>query len=241
MSNSFTLIAAPHSLSRIDRTYAVRKLVDTAREWRIKTNPLENTDHDIATVVIVNEAAPTMGSGRRSFPSNLIKNKIMMKHLREKGMEALERVKSIGAERSEAQNPQTIWNEWKISVMKEVMRLEKTDKPKLDQMIDKVRTRLNKASLHHNIPGTSQIIQISKLKQELKALECRKLQMLRQYRTTKSRLESETMSKWWFKSSKEQKLRDIIYVLRKLARSNSCEDKDMYEKDSTKMAQLRRD
>ena len=48
--------AALFSQSRIDRIYASRKLVKTVREWKIESNPLEHTDHKIASVMIVNEA-----------------------------------------------------------------------------------------------------------------------------------------------------------------------------------------
>ena len=62
--------------------------------------------------------------------------------------------------------------------------------------------------------------------------------MTRLYGTTKSRLQAETMSKWWFNSSKKQKLHEVIHALCVPARENGPPNKHIYEKNSEKMSEL---
>ncbi|KAF9536850.1 hypothetical protein CPC08DRAFT_613899, partial [Agrocybe pediades] len=104
------------SKSRIDRIYVTQKVFRTAREWRIE--PCHISDHSFALVQVVDEKAPEVGTGRRTFAKYLLKDKIMKGIIQKLAMKLEDAIAKITPKlRTETNNAQTLLHEFKKDVM----------------------------------------------------------------------------------------------------------------------------
>ena len=172
-----------------------------------------------------------------------------MEYVNKEGNKLLNKMSN--QERTDECNPQTLWRQYKSDVLKYAIKRERASVPKIEQEIRKtkekeeeLRTYLSTADTNVGNDGNiseetlDSRIKLAELTRYLQELEHRKLMQRKENMKTKYALESETMSKAWFRLSKEVKPRELIYSLRK---QNPAQDEDPYKKNSKQMAELARE
>ncbi|THH14525.1 hypothetical protein EUX98_g9603 [Antrodiella citrinella] len=82
------------AMSRLDRIYMERDLINMSRNWKIEPSGLE-TDHQMVSVEVVTRAAPDIGSGRWSIPNHILSDKPLRKYMKEHGLETEEKLKNL--------------------------------------------------------------------------------------------------------------------------------------------------
>ncbi|KAE9387765.1 DNase I-like protein, partial [Gymnopus androsaceus JB14] len=108
---------ATGSQSRIDRIYVTDGILETAREWNIRTSGVPNADHDLISVQITSENAPFTAKGRWRIPEYVVKDRGFLDHAREQGIIAKKELEELNMERSPGKNPQQIWNTYKQKII----------------------------------------------------------------------------------------------------------------------------
>jgi len=116
------------SQSRIDRIYCKPSITTTAREWKITTTGMPHADHKMVSVQIVDEKASQTGRGRWCIPHYLIKDDLLLKYINEKGKETLQKIDENQQCRTEENNPQIIYTNFKKDILNMARKREKLKK-----------------------------------------------------------------------------------------------------------------
>ena len=226
------------SQSRIDRIYSKPHITTTAREWKISATGLPHADHKMVSVQIVDENAPNTGPGRWSIPAHLIRDGPLLKYIKERGIEAQQKVDESKHHRTVDFNPQTIYAKFKRDVLDMARKRERAIVPKLIQEIRTCECELE--NLNNNMEITEEKVTESEiLTQKLTKLKRKQHLKIRSSIAVKNRIEGETMTRSWIQNNKIDKPRDIIYALRK-PQTRLNNEQNPYEKDSQEMAELAR-
>jgi exonuclease III len=113
LSLEYSHRATNGSMSRLDRIYVRNNDLHQMGEWETIESHL--SDHKIIALSIHDRASPEIGHDKRTFPSFLLRNKKFTDDLIKKGLE-LQKMQ-VNTERSDINNIQTMWNDYKDWLM----------------------------------------------------------------------------------------------------------------------------
>jgi exonuclease III len=224
--------------SRIDRIYIKNALLETAYEWDIKPSGIL-TDHQMVSVRVSAANAPEIGKGRWALPLHLLKDKRFMLHCNNKGIELESQLRTMDPGHRDANNnPQTLWRQYKDGLVRFAREREKAVGPRLDKEIKNLEVAYdaiaNDPLLSDDERAASQAIYLQRLT-ELTQIRHRNTRESVRARNT---LEAETISRYWSKTNRALKPRDIIY---RLQTDGATEEQPSYETSSPRMAEIARD
>lgn len=95
--------------------------------WEIKPTGIPNANHWMVLAKLSNDASPEMGVKRWSISPKIYKDIAFKKATRKAGKTAIEKLKQYKPEQRRAENnPQTIYLEFKQTMMAEARRRERT-------------------------------------------------------------------------------------------------------------------
>jgi ribonuclease HI/exonuclease III len=227
---------ATGSQSRIDRIYVKRGLMEYTRDWKIEDSGIPDTDHQIATSLISHRSEVNIGKGRWTMNANVIKNRNLTKFAREKGIETLRSIGQIEA-RTQEDNPQRFFHQFKKEITAEARRTMKIEIPKLDKSIQRLREELKKTLNNDQLDEQERNLQAHDIQERVQEMEQRRFQDKRSNLATKFRVKGEKLSKFFVRVRKGRRQRDTIRALKK---EGSTTDRPLYETDSRVMAEMAR-
>ncbi|KAI0081461.1 DNase I-like protein, partial [Panus rudis PR-1116 ss-1] len=190
------------SQSRIDRIYIKDCMRKSTSDWEIKNTGV-NTDHKMVSVCVIDQKSPFIGPGRWSIPPFLLEDKEFRKQIYELGGKlATEAEQLITGQqlRSEEQNLQNLFINFKSEVIVRAEECAKVAGPKIKRQLTKLRKEVHKLS---KIPeGMTELPQatidnINIINKRITDLEVKRHQRAKLTTTARYRLEGETMSKYW--------------------------------------------
>ncbi|KAF5376091.1 hypothetical protein D9615_007753 [Tricholomella constricta] len=240
-SKSYTFLADGNrkAQSRLDRIYTTDKIFETAREWKIEPTGIPGTDHDMVSVQVAHEDSPLVGKGRWSLPSHILKEKVFKNHVNQSGLDAQKKIDDLQGSRSETNNAQLIFLEWKKDAMSVARTREKIIVPRFKRQIGDLQRKLDKSNNDPHMNEEERKTTSAELKEKLRSLERKRHLDICVKSATKNRMEGETICRYWTQSNKEAKPRDMIYALKKEQAADAPADAPtLYEKHSQKMADL---
>ncbi|KAI9056270.1 DNase I-like protein, partial [Trametes sanguinea] len=228
------------SLSRLDRIYVNRSMMQWMREWKIIV-PGVKTDHALVTVLMTTPSAPATGKGRPVFPLHLLKNKILAKDMKRRGLEAvaeIERIKRDG--RTETSNPQLVLSAMKRDWLDMARKLEKETVPKLIREMELLEAELEKAKAANGQDSEERRAkEILALTTQLSKMREKRIKDQQARSRAKHRVDGEIPSKYWIGLHKDKQPRTLIPGLQRTGeRTNAGEQ--VLERDPTRMAALAR-
>ena len=136
--------------SQINRIYLTKSLLEGSHEWKIQPTRIPNTDHWIVSMKISNTDIPETWKGRWSISPKVYKDTAFweMVSLRKVGKEAIGKLdKYAPNHRTVEDNPQTIYTEFKESMMSEAWKREKA----MTKFIQEAQKLQDKLKALHNI------------------------------------------------------------------------------------------
>ncbi|KAJ7756077.1 Endonuclease/exonuclease/phosphatase [Mycena maculata] len=135
------LQSATGSQSRIDRILCTEKVLKNSSDWMVES-PGIHTDHQLVSMRYADPAMPFIGKGRWVLPLRLLKDKIVMEKVYELGKEMETRLAEASDARTDEENPQTIFKNFKDEIISLFRERDKILVPKLDKEISDMRKRL---------------------------------------------------------------------------------------------------
>ncbi|PPQ81141.1 hypothetical protein CVT26_011105, partial [Gymnopilus dilepis] len=233
--------ASTQARSRIDRIYVTTPIYNNSRQWNITTAGDIHTDHSLISMEFTTPSAPYVGKGRWSMPMHMLKNKKALTYIKDAGRKMeFELRHGMGHDderRTDASNAQTIFANFKKETMKYVRELSKIESSKLDTEIKSLNSKLSMVLNDDTMELGEKQIAADTLEELIVQRERIKHMKIRDNIATRSRLEGETISKFWIQINKENTPRDTITMLRK----DGPGPMPIYERNSKKMAELARD
>jgi exonuclease III len=222
--------------SRIDRIYVTSSRLRYCKRWELNAAGIP-TDHKLVSVCISDKKLPFIGKGRWVIPLFLLKNQKLNDTIQKLGKDLENKMERLKHSRTETDNPQTLFNDFKNKLIAEYRTAAKESKPKI---INKIQTLTNKLQhLYNNPELTDEEKQLSGcvLQEEINTLQQSIYEKLGDNKDAKIRLESESAaSKSWAQSGKTRPPRDTIIELH-----IPNTDPPQYTDKSVKMAEVARD
>ena len=102
---------ATGSQSRIDRIYVTEKIFKNSFDWTINTSGI-TTDHQMISVQITDDTIPFVGKGRWTIPLNLLKNKMLMQEIQNRGIILETQVERTKNRRTDENNSQVVFKKF---------------------------------------------------------------------------------------------------------------------------------
>ncbi|SJL06249.1 uncharacterized protein ARMOST_09585 [Armillaria ostoyae] len=229
--------APPFSASRIDRIYVSPELAEYSEDWKIEL-PNVNTDHRMVSVKISSPRLPYIGRGRWTMRPHLLKNEKMLKEIDNVMLVVQAGVEdSAGNQRTEDNNPQTVYAKGKERLRTIIQKYAKVSVPQKQARLNEMKVKLDflltdeDTALEERLAGGA-ILQdeIFRLQQELNNEN-------RVSTAIKARMEVETVSKFWMNMGKKKSPRETI---QKLKRPSSTGDRGINAERSDEMADVAR-
>lgn len=175
----------------------------------------------------------SIGRGRWTLKTHVIKDKKFRKYVMCTGKVAIKEIKSLKGPRNQERNPQTIYKKWKEDLLamakeqdKEMVPKYKVEKRNLESEKDWI---LSNEDLEEHDKRRAPY----HVTKNLSTLEYKYHMLKREAVAMKNRMERETMCKYWTRTNKQALPRDLIYALKKPNPGTN-------ETDSAKMAELGR-
>ncbi|KAJ7058999.1 Endonuclease/exonuclease/phosphatase [Mycena amicta] len=138
---------ATGSRSRIDRILTPSNTKQNLFEWEFDVVSIP-TDHMLVTVRYSNPDAPAVGLGRWSMAPHMLKNAPLMKEIQKLGKKLEEHLDACKYCRTDSNNPQTLFKEFKDNTINLVREASKRVLPALEQEITKLKKDLRGQKLH---------------------------------------------------------------------------------------------
>ncbi len=226
--------------SRLDRFYVTPKTFDGAREWQIREAGVR-TDHSLILVQLTPDNAPVVGDGRPVFSLQLLKDKVLTRQIKDRGIQAIHEltVLETGAARSDIANPQLILHRFKKEVMKLARAREKDVVPKLLAEIRDRERQLRQTKANSNMTEQAKVAEATALTKQVRQLKERRYKQQQQNARATHRLYGDRPTKYWSKLHRESAPRDIINAFEKEGQLGVSGEK-IYETDSSRMAEMAR-
>ncbi|KII84252.1 hypothetical protein PLICRDRAFT_73789, partial [Plicaturopsis crispa FD-325 SS-3] len=130
------------SHSRIDRIYSSPEINNTGRNWAIEPVGIL-TDHRMVSVEVIDQKAPYIGRGRWTMPLHLIRDKILGEEIHKLGLTLQDDLERNKHNRTEENNPQILFKQFKDSVIAATRTRARIAIPKMDQQIKRLKTTLD--------------------------------------------------------------------------------------------------
>ncbi len=226
--------------SRLDRFYVNPSTFDNAREWGICEAGVR-TDHSLIKVQLTPERAPVLGPGRPTFPLHCIKDKILTKQTKRRGIEAIRELNDLEAAngRNALTNPQTILRDFKTAAMKLARERERAVVPKLLAEIRDRESMLRRVKANRALPDCDKIAEAAALTEQVRQLKQQRYKQQQQNSRATHRLYGDRPTKYWSKLHRECAPRDVINAFEREGQLGTAGEK-IYECDSTRMAEMAR-
>ncbi|KAF5376294.1 hypothetical protein D9615_008538 [Tricholomella constricta] len=228
---------ATASQSRLDRIYTSPEILQSAREWMIEHSGVPGTDHKLVSVQVAHQNAPWIGKGRWSIPAHILKDKIFIKTMKSEGRKAIVEAGRLKDTRTAESNPQTVYAAFKSKIMQTARQRDKAIIPKIEKQLREFQDALSRVHEDESLDEDEKAIAAADIESKTRSLQQRKHDNKRKRTAVRNRLEGETICKYWTKSNKEAKPRDLIYALRKNVQDQHNQP-PTYETNSKKMADL---
>ncbi|EIW64930.1 uncharacterized protein TRAVEDRAFT_33672 [Trametes versicolor FP-101664 SS1] len=126
--------------SRLDRIYARKQMMRDCSDWGIMASGL-STDHLLVSVSVENYKAPFHGKGRWVMPAHLLNDDVMKKTMKTLGAALLRRLDAAGP-RTQNENPQTAYADFKRELVGAARARAKAKVPKMQKRIDRLKIDL---------------------------------------------------------------------------------------------------
>ncbi|RPD72955.1 DNase I-like protein, partial [Lentinus tigrinus ALCF2SS1-7] len=226
--------------SRLDRIYVSLGLFNNARDWRICEAGVK-TDHSLVSVQLTSDQAPVVGPGRPIFPLGLLKDKMLAKSIKARGMEALRELADLEAMgvRSDTANPQLILHKFKVDAMLMARDREKAVVPKLLHEIRERESELRKVKADRRLEEETKITEAAAITKQIRELKLQRFKQQQLNARATHRLYGERPTKYWSKLHKECAPRDIIQAFEKNP-DRGPDTEPIYVTDSSEMAEMAR-
>ncbi|THU86744.1 DNase I-like protein [Dendrothele bispora CBS 962.96] len=105
------------SLSRIDRIYLSPKKHNNSRDWQISDVIEQLSDHRLVTFTLHSSNTPHIGPGRYAMKPHSLTNTAFLKETMALGEQMVNDMEQCINQRTPNNNPQTLWNKWKIQTI----------------------------------------------------------------------------------------------------------------------------
>ncbi|KAF5331328.1 hypothetical protein D9611_011812 [Ephemerocybe angulata] len=193
-----------NSHSRIDRIYVRPAMLDSTREWTIRTSGIPKLDHYVVSVQVAPEGTPTMGNGRQTLPQFILDDK-----------EAFAKIAELAKSRQAriATGLQKEWALLKGDILTLGNTLARTKMANLNKNLNRWRKR-RKTTLAAIAQGTLPVAESTRQLDEINAaiqrIEETKTLRMREKVAARHHLEGETNSQYDYQLNRLQRPRDTI-------------------------------
>ena len=203
--------------SRLDRIYTSQNKAKFTFDWKTSPSTIP-TDHWLVTAKYAPQNAPYIGKGRWTWPLSVLKDNKIMEWVVKRGMRLQNDLKAIRThpnKRSEKNNPQTLWKEFKVETAKWVAQEAKIKHYKRQSKIRNLRKDREKILADPDLEenGTLQWQEMV-LAKEIKHLEKVSSRNNRERLRAKITWHGEKLGGTWSNLSKSKKPRDAILRLK---------------------------
>ncbi|KIY51495.1 DNase I-like protein [Fistulina hepatica ATCC 64428] len=209
---------ATGSQSRIDRIYVTNAIYKNALHWEIEQTSIA-TDHKLTSVVLTNNNLPYIGRGRWTIPGYLIGNKKFAKSVKKIGMkyqEDLEAVLTTSNEervQRELLSVQQLHAKFKADVRNAAKEIARIATPLIQKKIDAIQAKIKLNNNDLAITEDERILSNVVLQKKLAELISERDQGKRQTIAANCRLKFEINDKFWTKTAREKKPRDVLRIM----------------------------
>ena len=210
-----------------------------SRNWQIEQTAIW-TDHKLISVEFANPGAPFIGKGRWSIPLHLLKNRKVIREIKNIGMAYEGKINESRTQpldrRTSENNPQSLFTDLKTKITSFACDFAKKETPRLDAKINLSKEQL-KGVLNGQEDTPIEEIQAiaAAIKEKIHQLESLRHTKIQDNLAAKSRLENETIGKFWIQMNKEKAPQDTIQMLHI---PESPPDDPKYTRKSSEMANL---
>jgi hypothetical protein len=232
-SRLFTFYSNTNTYSRLDRIYTSSAHEQNICGWDTCTSAIP-TDHRMVLVRFAPNNTPFIGKGRWAWPASLMNDENLIKNISKAGITAQSKITNRQMPRSSSENPQTVWEEFKVQIQQIAKITAKEHLNKIRIRTKQLEEDLRKTTANNNIDtNKSTRRQKAWIKSEISHLENKRFKKAQLYSQAKWAEQGETISKYWSKINKSKKPRDIIYKLK-------IPGQDQYATRFDKMAEVAR-
>ncbi|EIW57569.1 DNase I-like protein, partial [Trametes versicolor FP-101664 SS1] len=194
------------SQSRIDRAYVRRAMLKDCDEWQITESGVP-TDHCLVSFAVANHKAPFVGKGRWAMPAHLLEDNEMKKEMKSLGAALVADLERLRV-RTDAANPQTVYEKFKTDLILAVRARAKAKVPKIQRQIDRLRLDLNKTLNDTNLgeghasqSEANRTRNAAMLQARLAKLESKRFGWTRRDVAARHWAQSETISRYWTRAN----------------------------------------
>ncbi|KAF5341248.1 hypothetical protein D9611_005966 [Ephemerocybe angulata] len=197
-------VSQQNSHSRIDRIYIRPTLLDSAREWNIRTSRIPKLDHDVVSVQIAPEGTPTMGNRRQTLPQFILDDKDAFAQIAELAKSRQARI---------ATGLQKEWALLKGDILTLGNTLARKKMANLNKNLNKwkKRRKVTLAGVAQGLlPAAESIRQLDEINAAIRRIEETKSLRMREKIAARHHLEGETNSQYDYQLNRLQRPRDTI-------------------------------
>lgn len=241
MDKGFTFLQeSTLSQSRLDRIYARQAMLRDCSDWKLE-DPGIPTDHRLVSVAVENYKAPFIGKGRWVMPAHLLTDAEMKKTMKLLGQNLLARLRTRAA-RTDAENPQTAYADFKRELVSAARTRAKEKVPKIQKRMDRIRTDLHAVlnpepdSRESCYSDQKRTEQAAVLQETLTKLEQKRFGWRRHEVEARHWAHSETMTKYWTRGNTTPEVTEVMYSMLQPEGPNRS-----YTNHSRTMARIARD
>ncbi|KAI1781991.1 Endonuclease/exonuclease/phosphatase [Ganoderma leucocontextum] len=197
------------TLSRLDRIYIKESMRRDARDWKITESASEEP---LVSVQLTTANSPSAGPGRPVFPLCLMKDKVLKKEMKKRGLEAIKDLDSLdaGTARTENFNAQVVLHKMKSDMMAMARKRERETIPKLLAEIRMLEQELTRLKKEHPKEGEDRAKKTAALTRQVSELKLKRTRQLQQNSRARFRKEGEKPTKYWTRLNKECTPREPI-------------------------------
>ncbi|KAI5822564.1 DNase I-like protein, partial [Schizophyllum commune Tattone D] len=195
-TKAYTFLSNRGTRSRLDRIYVSKEGLKNGHGWFIKKSGIP-TDHDMVGYVLTDPQLPHIGKGRWAMPAYLVEDKELDKIINERGRKILSDIRRSQLERTNENNPQTIWQEGKDDIARICREHAKKNVPRLDKEIREVEAKLEDVENDNALTEDAKSISAMLLRQELDNLHRMRIGQSRKTSQARFFAEGEEIGKYW--------------------------------------------
>lgn len=201
------------SKSRIDRIYTPEENLQNTVNWSMSISG-HIGDHDMATVHIIDDNAPTQGHGRWRLPNDLLKDGQFCREAEIVIRATNRKLQSVIKNTPESNTPMTVWLKFKEKIRNVAKTRRKAISSARTKMLfaltDQLEATLKDPSYASNddLQDESEILHT-----EIAALKGQAARNAQTTAATRYMLEGETVSKYWLQMNKPKNRKATIAAL----------------------------
>ncbi|KAG2743960.1 DNase I-like protein, partial [Suillus brevipes Sb2] len=202
---SFTFYSNTNSHSRLDRIYSSPAHELSIYGWDSCTSAIP-TDHRMILVRYAPTNTPFVGKGRWSWPTSLLSDAKLITKISEIGKQTQQEITDLQRHRSESENPQRSWEEFKSKIRHNAKITAKEHLYKIRQRVRQLEDDLRKTTENNDLDtNESTRRQKAWIESEITHLENKRFKNKQQQGQAKWEDKGETISKYWSKINNSKK------------------------------------